>query len=171
MAGSKVSVTIDGVGYPSRTQAAKALVAAGKTLKEAAKALEDAGAPMTYQTIYANTAGADKVAVRRQRYRILNLGKSGRRTAGEIAKKVGVSTSKVVAMLKKEGIAIVTKEGRERAKAEKKASKKTKKVDAIDMNTLEAVEDDVEVPADVEAEAEMVRAIAEADMVDEENNN
>ena len=63
----------------------------------------------------------------RAKYRILNLGKSGRKTASEIAKKVDVSTSKVVAILKKAGIAIVTKEAKAKAEAEKKAAKKNQK--------------------------------------------
>ena len=148
MAGSKISVTIEGVEYPSRTHAAKALVASGKTLKETTDALNKDGMQMTYQTVYAVTKGAEKVAVRRVKYRVLNLGRSGRRTAGEIAKKVGVSTSKVVAMLKKENIAIVTKEARDKAKAESKAPKTPV----------------VETPApvvepEVELEAELVEAI------------
>jgi len=127
MAGSKQKVTIDGQEYPSRSHAAKALVASGKTLKETVKILADAGAQMTYQTVYAVTKGAEKVAVRRTKYRILNLGKSGRRTASEIAKKAGVTTSKVVSMLKKAGIPIVTKEAREKFENEIKAAKKAAK--------------------------------------------
>ena len=136
MSGSKVSVTIDGVDYKSRTEAAKALVAAGKSLKETVDAITKAGVSMTYQTVYAVTKGAEKVAARRTRYRILNLGKSGRRTASEIAKKAGVSTSKVVALLKKNDIAIVTKEGRAKAKAAAKVAKAPKAEDQVELRLM-----------------------------------
>lgn len=99
------SVTIDGVQYKNPTKAAIALVAAGKSLSEAAKATG-----ISYQTVYANTKGADKVGARRSRYRVLAMGKTGRRTASEIAKKVGLNVSKVVAILKGAKITIVTKE-------------------------------------------------------------
>lgn len=118
----KTTVTIDGVEYSSRTAAAKALVAAGKSLKEAAKATG-----MTYQTVYANTKGAEKAAGRRVKYRILSLGKSGKRSAGEIAEKVGVSSSKVVSILKKAGIKVTSAKELAAAKKADKAEKATKK--------------------------------------------
>ena len=110
----KQSVKIDGVQYKSRTEAAKAMVAAGKTLAEAA-----AATGMTYQTVYANTKGAEKVNKRRVKYRVLAMGKSGNRTSGEIAKKTGLSVSAIVAILKKNSIAIVTKKAKAAAKTAK----------------------------------------------------
>lgn len=101
---SKQSVVIEGVTYESRTAAAKALVANGVSLAEASRLTG-----MTYQTVYANTKGADKAAARRITYRILGLGESGRHAASEIAKRSGVSTSKVVSLLKKHNISIVKK--------------------------------------------------------------
>lgn len=115
------SVTIEGVQYTSRTAAAKALVAAGKTLAEAATATG-----MTYQTVYANTKGAEKVGTRRTKYRVLAMGKTGKRTAGEIAKKCGLSPSKVVAILKGAKITVLTQEAKAATKAIK--SGKTPKV-------------------------------------------
>lgn len=121
----RVAVTVDGVEYKSRSAAAIALVDAGKTLSEAAEATG-----MTYQTVYSVTKGADKVKVRRTKYRILSLGKRGKKTASEIAKKVGVSTPKVVAILKKSGVVIVSKDSQSAAnpKAKKAKQKVTKPV-------------------------------------------
>jgi len=117
---AKQKVTIDGVGYASRTAAAVALVAGGMGLKEAA-----AKVGLTYQTVYANTTGLEKVKIRRAHYRILSLGRKGRRTAGEIAKKVGMTTSRVVALLRKNSIPVVTLESRDKTKATKKNRKAT----------------------------------------------
>lgn len=145
------SVTIDGVDYKSLTAAAKVMVAAGKTINETADALG-----MTYQTVYANTKGAEKVGARRARYRVLALGKSGRRTASEIAKKVNMSTSKVVALLKKNGIAIVSQETKAAAKAVKagKAPKAPKQTVVKPENVI-----DVPEPVVVETPAEGVPAV------------
>jgi transposase len=123
---AKQAVEIEGVKYESRTAAAKALVASGKSISETAKLTG-----VTYQTVYAYTKGGDKTATRRARYRIIALGKAGRKTVGEIASKVGVTTSKVVALLKKEGIKAMTKEEAAAKRSEKatpnaeKTSKKT----------------------------------------------
>jgi DNA-binding CsgD family transcriptional regulator len=151
---AKQSVTIEGVEYKSRTAAAVAMVAAGKTLTEAAEALG-----MTYQTVYANTKGATKVGARRAMYRVLALGKSGRRTASEIAKKTNLSVSKVVALLKKNQIAIVSKETRAAAKALKsgKAPRAPKVTEPVAPVIDEPITD--EVPEDAAA-----RAAAEVDM-------
>jgi len=117
------SITVNGTEYTSSVQAAKALVASGKTVAEATKALKEAGSSITYQSVYAYTAGNDKTQSRRAKYRILALGKSGRQTASQIATKTGTSTSKVVAMLKKAQIEIVTKEALAKAAADAKAVK------------------------------------------------
>lgn len=153
---AKQMVTIDGVEYKSRTEAGKALVAGGMGLKEAA-----AKVGTTYQTIYANTIGAEKVRIRRAHYRILSLGQRGRKTAGEIAKKVGMSTSRVVALLKKNGIAVVTLEARDATKAAKKAKSCKKTEPATDTANVPAAS---EVPAtDTPAanEATVADAVAE----------
>jgi transposase len=118
----KQSVTIDGVEYKSRTAAAKALVAGGMGLGEVA---EKVG--MTYQTVYANTTGLEKVKGRRAKYRILKLGKTGNKSAGEIAKKVGVSSSRVVAILKKANITVISAEVKAKAVAAAKAAKAAEK--------------------------------------------
>lgn len=120
---AKANVTIDGVTYPSRIAAAKALVAVGKSISEAAKLTG-----ITYQTVYVNTKGAEKGAVRRTKYRILSLGKSNSSTVGEIAKKTGVSASKIVALLKTAGIPILSKEEKAKREAEAKAAKESTKV-------------------------------------------
>jgi len=174
---AKQSVTIEGVEYKSRTEAAKALVASGKTLAEAA-----AATGMTYQTVYANTKGAEKVNKRRAKYRVLSLGRGGKRTSGEIAKKTGLSTSAVVAMLKKAGIAIVTKDSRAAAvKATKKTAKNSRQkvvkpenvidvpepvVDEVPTTPVQVqVEDELgdEIPAD-----DVAMAAALADMADDQ---
>lgn len=115
------SVTIDGTTYASPTKAAIALVAAGKTITQAAEATG-----ITYQTVYANTKGAEKAAARRVGYQALALGKRGKRTASEIAKKTGMSVPKIVAMLKNAGIVVLTKEAKAAAKAAKEAAKPVK---------------------------------------------
>lgn len=156
---AKQSVTIEGVQYKSRTEAAKALVAAGKTLSEAASATG-----MTYQTVYANTKGADKVNQRRAKYRVLAMGKSGKRSPGEIAKKVGLNVSKVVAILKGAKITVVTKAAKaESKKATKKAPKQkvTKPENVIDVPEAVAPAQDSEIPENDEA-----MAAALADMND-----
>lgn len=147
---AKQSVTIEGVEYKSRTDAAKALVAAGKTLTEAADATG-----MTYQTVYANTKGADKVGKRRARYRVLSMGKSGKRTASDIAKKTGLSVSAVVSLLKKNGVVVVTKESKAAAKAAKKAPRQK----VVNPENVIKVPDPIDevplTPAQVQAEEEI----------------
>jgi len=157
------SLTIDGVQYKSRTAAAKALVAAGKTLAEAAEATG-----CTYQTVYANTKGADKVNVRRAKYRVLAMGQTGKRTASEIAKKVGLNVSKVVAILKGARISVVTKEAKAAAKAAKSGktpkaprAPKAPKVDEVPLTPAQVTAEELtdEIPVDAAAEA-----AAKADM-------
>lgn len=95
-----VTVTIDGVDYGSRCAAAKALVTAGKPLAEVAKAVG-----MKYQTVYAVTKGADKVAVRRNKYRAIRLATSKREyTLAEIARKVDMKPTTLRDMLKRKGV-------------------------------------------------------------------
>lgn len=119
---SKVkSITIEGVKYDSKVKAAKALVAAGKSISETA---EITG--IKYQSVYAYTKGNDKTQARRARYRILALGKTGKRSPGDIAKRLNVSVPMVIALLKKNGIAIVTKESLAAAKAEKAKAESVK---------------------------------------------
>ena len=156
---AKQSVKIDGVQYKSRTEAAKAMVAAGKTLAEAA-----AATGMTYQTVYANTKGAEKVNKRRAKYRVLAMGKSGNRTSGEIAKKTGLSVSAVVALLKKNSIAIVTKKAKVAAKTAKAGKtpkairqKVTKPENLI--NIPEPIDEVPLTPAQVTAEEELADEI------------
>jgi transposase len=115
---AKSKVVIEGIEYASRTAAAKALIQAGKSLSEAAKMTG-----MTYQTVYANTKGLEKAAGRRVKYRILAMGKTGR-TVGEIAKKTETNSSRVVAILKKAGINVVS------AKAKAAEAKAVEGVDA-----------------------------------------
>jgi len=162
---AKQSVKIDGVQYNSRTEAAKAMVAAGKTLAEAA-----AATGMTYQTVYANTKGSDKVNKRRVKYRVLALGKSGKLTSGEIAKKTELSTSAVVAILKKNNIEIVTKEAKAKAAKTAKAGKTPKairqKVTKPEnlINIPEPIDDLIdEIPTDAMAEEAAMADIAAAE--------
>jgi DNA-binding CsgD family transcriptional regulator len=157
---AKQSVTIEGVEYKSRTAAARALVESGKTLSEAA-----AATGMTYQTVYANTKGLEKVNTRRAKYRVLALGRKGKRSASEIAQKTGMSVPRVVALLKKNSIVIVTKEAAQaakKAKAGKTAKVKTPKakpvVDEVPMTPAQVVAED-ELPEDA-----MAAAAAMADM-------
>jgi len=117
---SRVAVTIDGVDYNSRTDAAKALVAAGKSVSEAAKM-----AGCTTATVYSVTKGAAGVANRRAKYRILSLAKTGKKTASEIATRVGVSTPKVVSLLKKSGLVVPTKEALAKLKSSANAVKES----------------------------------------------
>ncbi len=147
---AKQSVTIDGVEYGSRTAAAKAIVASGKSLKETVEILKANGCEVTYQTVYANTIGLDKVTARRAHYRILSLGRKGRRTVGEIAKKVNMSTSKVVALLKKNGIAVVTNDTKAAVKAAKKSAKAPEAAPQA-TDTATTPSDNQETPAATEA--------------------
>jgi DNA-binding phage protein len=95
-----VTVTINGVEYASRCAAAKAMVADGNPLAEVAKAVG-----MTYQTVYAVTKGADKVAVRRNKYRAVRLATSKREyTLAEIARKVDMKPTTLRDMLKRKGV-------------------------------------------------------------------
>lgn len=147
------AVTIDGVKYESRTAAAKALVAAGKTLAEAAEATG-----MTYQTVYANTKGAEKVSKRRANYRVLAMGRRGKKTPGEIAKKTGLTVSAVVALLKKHSIAIVTKENKETKSTSKKRQKIVKPENIITVS--DPVKDEVpQTPAQDEIPEDAVAAM------------
>lgn len=123
-------LTIEGVEYKSATKAAVALVAAGKTITEAAAILG-----VTYQTVYVATIGAANVKPRRDMYRVLGFAKRGKKSVGEIATKTGLSTSKIIALLKKNGIVVLTKEAKAakvaakaEAKAEAKAAAKAAKV-------------------------------------------
>jgi predicted transcriptional regulator len=125
MAKKNRSLTIEGVEYKNPTAAARALVAAGKTLSETA-----ALTGITYQTVYSVTKGAEKVKARRVTYRILSLGKSGKKSVGEIAAMNNTSTSKVIALLKKNSIVVLTKEAKAalvKAKVEAEAAKKAAK--------------------------------------------
>ena len=151
---SKV-VVIDGVEYKSRVAAGKALMANGMSLGAAA---EKVGC--TYQTMYANTKGLEKTGKRRAKYRVLALGKTGKRTSGEIAKKTGLSVSAVVAMLKKNGIAIVTKEAKAAAKKAAKPAKapkapKAPKVDEVPLTPAQVTAEENladDIPMDAAAE-------------------
>ena len=120
-------ITINEVEYTSSVKAAQFLVNSGLTPGEATKVLNKAGSSITYQSVFAYTVGAEKTKARRIKYRILNLGKSGRTSAGDIGKKTGVSTSKVVSMLRKAGIDILTKEAIVKASGNKEATKVLKK--------------------------------------------
>ena len=155
-------IVIEGVEYKSLTAAAKAMVAAGKSLAEAAEATG-----LAYQTVYANTKGAGKVSARRAKYRVLAMGKSGKRTASEIAKKAGLTTSAVVAILKKNSIAILTKEARAAAKAAKKGAAKTPKAPRQKVtkpeNLIDIPEPVIdEIPTDVAAESQAMADMADA---------
>jgi DNA-binding CsgD family transcriptional regulator len=122
-------VKIEGKEYSSKSAAAKALIASGKTLSEAAELCG-----ITYQTCYAVTKGAEKVAVRRAKYRILGLGNTGKKSVGEIAKMAGVSPSRVVSLLKKANIAIVSAKVKEQLTKANKAPK-SKKEPKVPENT------------------------------------
>jgi len=132
------SVTIDGVKYDSATAAAVALVEAGKSLSEAAKATG-----ITYQTVYANTRGKEKRVEAAARRRVLAHGQKGKLSADEIATKVGMSTSRTVAILKKAGLQVIS--AKENAKLEnasetKKGKKGTHKNRAKKAETAEVTE-------------------------------
>ena len=123
----KQSVTINGTEYESRSAAARALVTAGQTISQVVKALEEAGSPMKYQTVYAVTKGADKVVERRAKYRVRNLAKTGRYSQGMLSERVGISKGIVAKILNDEGITVPTaKELAQQAKA-----KETEKAEAI----------------------------------------
>jgi DNA-binding CsgD family transcriptional regulator len=93
-------VTIDGVEYPSRTAAAKILVGTGITMSETARLVG-----MTPQTVYACTKGADKAKERLvTRYRLVKLASTGKYTSSELGQRLGLSTPKIVALLKKRGL-------------------------------------------------------------------
>ena len=77
------SVTIDGVKYNSATAAAVALVKAGKSISEAAKATG-----ITYQTVYANTKGKKKRIDDAARRRVLAHGQKGNLSDDEITDNV-----------------------------------------------------------------------------------
>lgn len=121
------NVTFNGVEYKSPLAAAKVLVAEGKKPSEAVKILDEAGIKISPQSVYAYTSGAEKTNARRAKYRILSMGKTGKKTPSEIAERTGTSTNKVVAMLKKASITIVTKEALAKAESEKKEEQKTEK--------------------------------------------
>jgi len=136
MAKKNRSLTIEGVEYKNPTAAARALVAAGKTLSETATLTG-----ITYQTVYSVTKGAEKVKARRETYRVLGFGKTGKKSVGEIAAKTNMSTSKVIALLKKNGIVVLTKEAKAalvKAKAEAKAAEKAAKDAAKPVKTPKA---------------------------------
>jgi len=162
-------ITVNGTEYKSSVQAAKALVADGKTVAEATKGLKEAGCTIAYQSVYAYTAGNDKTQARRAKYPVLSLGKSGRQTASEIGKKTGLTTSKVVAMLKKAQIAIVTKEALAKAaadaKAAKQAAKDAKKAEREAAKAAKAAEKEankpVKAPKAIKAKKVKVEAVVE----------
>lgn len=122
---AKQSVKIDGVEYKSRTAAGVALVLGGMRMCDASKKVG-----ISQQTINANTPGKglEKVRARRAIARILAIGKTGKRSVGEISKKVGISTSKVVSILKKANIAIVSAEMKAAALKAAKVAKVATKV-------------------------------------------
>lgn len=158
---SRVAVTIDGVDYESRSDAAKALVAAGKSLPETAKMTG-----MSYQTVYTVTKGKGKYIVRRLHYRIVQLGRGGNKTAVEIAKKVGVSTGKVIAILEKAGVSLLTKEQVAKNKLVKQINKvKSKKVDAVPLTLQQVIAEEM---VDLSTEDDLAMQAAMADMSHEE---
>lgn len=155
------SVTIDGVKYDSATAAAVALVEAGNSLSDAAKATG-----ITYQTVYANTKGKEKRAEAAARRRVLALGQKGKLTVGEIATKVGMSTSRTVALLKKAGIHVLS--AKEKAKLEnasetKKGKKGTRKNRAKKAETAKVTETPV---VDEEIKAQLDESVLLATMAD-----
>jgi hypothetical protein len=145
---AKQKVIIEGIEYDSRTAAARVMVASGKSLNDAAKATG-----MTYQTVYANTTGKDKVKSRKTAYRILSLGRSGNKTVDEIAKKTGRNVCEVINILSKNNLQIVTRDLNNNSKSNKKITSP--------VNLLIPDEDYImDIPEDLNA-----KAIAEADMI------
>lgn len=147
------SVTIDGVQYKSRTAAAIAFVEAGKSISDAAKA-----SGVTYQTVYANTKGKAKRAKAAARRRVIALGRKGKMTAGEIATKVGMSTSRTVAILKKAGLQVLSaneKSKLENASKTKKNTSKNRAKKTENVNTVETPVTDEDTAAMEAAMADM----------------
>jgi hypothetical protein len=142
------SVTIDGVEYKSRSAAAKELINAGVSLSETA-----AKVGMTYQTVYAVTKGADKVAQRRIKYRAIKLGTSGKYSESMIAETVGMDQKEVRALMKANEINLPTKADLNKmAKEEEPApvaakstakSKRSKKADNAEVVAAKIVEQEV----------------------------
>lgn len=156
------SVTIEGVKYSSATAAAVALVESGKSLSEAAKATG-----ITYQTVYANTKGKEKRAEAAARRRVVAHGEKGKLTAGEIATKVGLSTSRTVAILKKAGLQVLSakeKANLENASKTKKNTSKNRAKKTKNVNT-------VETPVTDEDTAAMEAAMADMASENIENEN
>lgn len=104
MTSGRQSVTIEGIEYKSRSEAAKVLIDSGVSLAETAKKVG-----MTYQTVYAVTKGADKVAQRRIKYRAIKLGTSGKYSESMIAETVGMPAKDVRALMKANEINLPTK--------------------------------------------------------------
>jgi len=120
-------ITINGVKYSSSVKAAQALFSVGGTTPtHVHKTLIESGSDITYSSVYAFTAGMEQTNIRRNKYRILNMGKTGRKTAGDIAKKTGLTTSKVISILKKAGISIKSKEEIDINNAEKNLTRRTR---------------------------------------------
>ena len=101
-----MSVKFNGVEYNSKTAYAVEMVKQGKTQSEAARM-----AGINPATVHANTTGLEKVQARRKIYKALSLGKGEKYSVGEIAKRSGVNSSKVVALFKKKNIKIISKKG------------------------------------------------------------
>lgn len=124
----RVEVKYEGKTYQSRSDAAKAMIADGKSLSEAAKL-----SGMTYQTVYAVTKGAEKVAQRRIKYRAVKLGNSGRYSEGMLAEKLNIPAGQVRKMMNENGISLPTKADLDKAAkeaAEAKAKKAEEKKEA-----------------------------------------
>jgi len=154
-------ITINGVNYPSKLEAAKALVANGSTVAQAAK---ETG--ISYQSVFANTKGLEKTLKRKLKYKIISMGKTGKKSPSDIAKRTGATVPLVVSILKKANITIATKEilNQNQPKPAKKETKPKesipKKVAKIVKDTIPptvTIEDDFEdtieqIPMDPEAE-------------------
>jgi len=98
------------------------------------------------------------------------MGQTGKRTASEIAKKVGLNVSKVVAILKGAKITVVTKEAKAKAAKTAKAGKTPKairqKVTKPEnlINIPEPIDDLIdEIPTDAMAEEAAMADIAAAE--------
>jgi transcriptional regulator with XRE-family HTH domain len=148
---TRVSVTIDGVKYASRTAAAVALYEMGGMTQSAIA--EKVG--MTPATVHANTVGKAKRMERAAIRRVIKLGRGGKMTASEIGKRVEMSAPKVVAILKKEGVKAPTKE--ELAKANAKAKSVVKVTKKTTKKTTKA-------KAPAKTEEELAQEQATADM-------